>query len=63
MMYTLIPLCLIFFFNWQLEKHDNKYLVRHIKFLEALREIQKVDLSDPKWDDYDENGEAYWEQK
>ncbi len=54
MIYTLIPICLILFFKWQLEKHENKYLIRRIIFLEALKEVKKMDLSGEGWNDADQ---------
>lgn len=38
MIYMLIPLSFLFFCMWRLEKHDNKQLLIHIKYLESHRE-------------------------
>lgn len=35
---------------------------RQTNFVESLSKIQKIDLSDPVWDDYNEDGIPYWEQ-
>lgn len=35
-------------------------LQRRSKFEKALNEIEKMDLSDPAWNDYDEDGVPYW---
>jgi hypothetical protein len=35
---------------------------RQRKFVESLTDLQKMDLSDPVWDDYDEDGIPYWEK-
>ena len=36
MIYVLIPLSIILFAHWRLEKHENKQLINHIIFLQTL---------------------------
>lgn len=35
---------------------------RQRRFIDGLTELQKIDLSDPAWDDYDEYGVPYWDK-
>lgn len=64
MIYTLIPLCFILLFKWQLEKHENKTLQRQIKMLQLVNKLLKEkDLSASGWNDRDENGIPYWEKR
>jgi hypothetical protein len=60
--YTLIPLCLIFFLKWQLEKHENKALQKQIKMLELVNKLLKEeDLSASGLKD--KNGIPYREKR